>query len=82
MQIPTLIDNVEGNTLLKVLESLLVKSVNLDIATGTFENWRVPITRKDMATLGWYPSPDGRRDHTAYERSSHQSPARSHRCQY
>ena len=37
MQIPTLIDNVEGNTLLKVLESLLVKSVNLDIATGTFE---------------------------------------------
>ena len=37
MQIPTLIDNVEGNTLQKVLESLLVKSVNLDIATGTFE---------------------------------------------
>ena len=37
MQIPTLIDNVDGNTLLKVLESLLVKSVNLDIATGTFE---------------------------------------------
>ena len=37
MQIPTLIDNVEGNTLLKVLESLLVKSVSLDIATGTFE---------------------------------------------
>ena len=37
MQIPTLIDNVEGNILLKVLESLLVKSVSLDIATGTFE---------------------------------------------
>ena len=37
MQIPTLIDNIEGNTLQKVLESLLVKSVNLDIATGTFE---------------------------------------------
>lgn len=37
MQIPTLIDNVKGNTLLKVLESLLVKSVRLDIATGTFE---------------------------------------------
>ena len=37
MQIPTLIDNVDGNTLLKVLESLLVKSVSLDIATGTFE---------------------------------------------
>jgi len=37
MQIPTLIDNVDGNTLLKVLESLLVKSVRLDIATGTFE---------------------------------------------
>ena len=37
MQIPTLIDNIEGNTLQKVLENLLVKSVNLDIATGTFE---------------------------------------------
>ena len=37
MQIPTLIDNVNGNTLLKVLESLLVKSAKLDIATGTFE---------------------------------------------
>ena len=37
MQIPTLIDNVDGNTLLKVLENLLVKSVKLDIATGTFE---------------------------------------------
>ena len=37
MQIPTLIDNVEGNTLQKVLESLLMKSVSLDIATGTFE---------------------------------------------
>ena len=37
MQIPTLIDNIEGNTLQKVLESLLVKSVSLDIATGTFE---------------------------------------------
>ena len=37
MKIPTLIDNVDGNTLLKVLESLLVKSVSLDIATGTFE---------------------------------------------
>ncbi len=37
MQIPTIIDNVEGNTLLKALETLLIKSVNLDIATGTFE---------------------------------------------
>ncbi len=37
MKIPTLIDNVEGNTLLKALENLLVKSVSLDIATGTFE---------------------------------------------
>ena len=37
MQIPTLIDNIGGNTLQKVLESLLVKSVRLDIATGTFE---------------------------------------------
>ena len=37
MQIPTLIDNIEGNTLQKVLENLLVKSVRLDIATGTFE---------------------------------------------
>ena len=37
MQIPTLIDNVNGNTLQKALESLLVKSVSLDIATGTFE---------------------------------------------
>ena len=37
MQIPTLIDNIEGNTLQKVLETLLVKSVSLDIATGTFE---------------------------------------------
>ena len=37
MQIPTLIDNMEGNTLQKLLESLLVKSVNLDIATSTFE---------------------------------------------
>ena len=37
MQIPTLIDNIEGNTLQKALESLLVKSINLDIATGTFE---------------------------------------------
>lgn len=37
MQIPTLIDNVNGNTLLKVLETLLVKSAKLDIATGTFE---------------------------------------------
>ena len=37
MQIPTLIDNIEGNTLQKVLESLLVKSISLDIATGTFE---------------------------------------------
>lgn len=37
MKIPTLIDNVDGNTLLKALESLLVKSVSLDIATGTFE---------------------------------------------
>ena len=37
MQIPTLIDNIEGNTLQKVLESLLVKSICLDIATGTFE---------------------------------------------
>ncbi|MYH83727.1 hypothetical protein F4009_00270 [Candidatus Poribacteria bacterium] len=37
MQIPTLIDNIEGNTLQRVLESLLVKSIRLDIATGTFE---------------------------------------------
>ena len=37
MQIPTLIDNIQDNTLQKVLESLLVKSVSLDIATGTFE---------------------------------------------
>lgn len=37
MQIPTIIDNIEGNTLLKALETLLIKSVNLDIATGTFE---------------------------------------------
>ncbi len=37
MKIPTLIDNVEGNTLLKALESLLIKSISLDIATGTFE---------------------------------------------
>lgn len=37
MQIPTLIDNIEGNTLQKVLENLLVKSASLDIATGTFE---------------------------------------------
>ena len=37
MKIPTLIDNVDGNTLLKALESLLVESVSLDIATGTFE---------------------------------------------
>ncbi|MYA70499.1 hypothetical protein F4Y19_10510, partial [Candidatus Poribacteria bacterium] len=32
-----LIDNIEGNTLQRVLESLLVKSIRLDIATGTFE---------------------------------------------
>ena len=37
MQIPTIIDNVQGNTLLKALETLLIKSVNLNIATGTFE---------------------------------------------
>ena len=37
MQIPTIIDNVDGNTLLRALETLIVKSVNLDIATGTFE---------------------------------------------
>ena len=37
MKIPTLIDNVDGNTLLKALEGLLVKSVSLDVATGTFE---------------------------------------------
>ena len=37
MKIPSLIDNVEGNTLLKALKSLLLKSVSLDIATGTFE---------------------------------------------
>ena len=37
MQIPTIIDNVDDNTLLKTLESLLIRSVNLDIATGTFE---------------------------------------------
>ena len=33
MQIPTLIDNVDGNTLLKALESLLVKSAKCT-ATG------------------------------------------------
>ncbi len=37
MQIPTIIDNVDDNTLLKALETLLIRSVNLDIATGTFE---------------------------------------------
>ena len=37
MKIPTLIDNVDSNTLLKALENLLLKSVSLDIATGTFE---------------------------------------------
>ena len=37
MQIPTIIDNVNDNTLLKALETLILKSVNLDIATGTFE---------------------------------------------
>ncbi len=37
MQIPKIIDNVDDNTLLKVLETLLIRSVNLDIATGTFE---------------------------------------------
>ena len=37
MQIPTIIDNVNDNTLQKALETLLIKSVNLDIATGTFE---------------------------------------------
>ena len=37
MQIPTIIDNVNDNTLLKALETLILRSVNLDIATGTFE---------------------------------------------
>ena len=37
MQIPTLIDNVNGNTLRKTLETLLLQSVSLEIATGTFE---------------------------------------------
>ena len=37
MQIPTIIDNVDDNTLLRSLETLLINSVNLDIATGTFE---------------------------------------------
>ena len=37
MQIPTLIDNVNGNTLLKTLETLLLQSVSLDVATGTFD---------------------------------------------
>lgn len=37
MQIPTIIDNINDNTLLNALKTLLVKSVKLDIATGTFE---------------------------------------------
>lgn len=37
MQINTLIDNIKNNTLRKTLETLLPQSVNLDIATGTFE---------------------------------------------
>ena len=37
MQIPTIIDNINDNTLLNVLKTLLVNSVKLDIATGTFE---------------------------------------------
>jgi len=31
MQIPTLIDNINGNTLRKTLETLLLQSVSLDI---------------------------------------------------
>ena len=37
MQIRTPIDNVEGNTLLRALRTLLVSSNELDVATGTFE---------------------------------------------
>ncbi len=37
MQIETLIDNIQTNTLHKTLETLLPQSVSLDIATGTFE---------------------------------------------
>ena len=37
MQIETLIDNIQNNTLRKTLETLLPQSVSLDVATGTFE---------------------------------------------
>ena len=37
MQIETLIDNIQNNTLRKTLEILLPQSVSLDVATGTFE---------------------------------------------
>jgi hypothetical protein len=37
MQIETLIDNIQTNTLRKTLETLLPQSVSLDVATGTFE---------------------------------------------
>ena len=37
MQIETLIDNIQNNTLHKTLEILLPQSVSLDVATGTFE---------------------------------------------
>ena len=37
MQIETLIDNIQNNTLRKTLETLLPQSIRLDVATGTFE---------------------------------------------
>ena len=37
MEIQPLIDNLDGNTLLKTLETLLPESSSLDVATGTFE---------------------------------------------
>ncbi len=37
MQIPTIIDNVDDNTLLEALKTLLINSIKLDIAAGTFE---------------------------------------------
>ena len=37
MHVSPLIDNVDGNTLLKAFKALLLESNELDIATGTFE---------------------------------------------
>ena len=37
MQIETLIDNIQNNTLGRTLETLLPQSISLDVATGTFE---------------------------------------------